>query len=204
MAKKTTLKDLAQLIEKGFAAVAGDIGEMKTDLVDIKRNMATKEQVVALHTQVNSIEAQLRQTKAERRLADLEESLRRIARVKIELDDVRVQSRPDRSRSPAALQTRHRPREAQLAFPPTPRSATPYGVVAQHPHPSTERSERATKPHPAHPGYEIRDALSIQSACTHTPISAHSISKIPDYCLRAACITASSVTTFGRSSSSTS
>ena len=61
--QKNDDQDLAQLIEKGFAAVAGDIGEMKTDLADIKRNMATKEQVTALHTQVNSIEAQLRQRK---------------------------------------------------------------------------------------------------------------------------------------------
>jgi hypothetical protein len=38
-------------MEGGFAAVAGDIA-------DIKRDMATKEQVIALHTQVNSIEAQ--------------------------------------------------------------------------------------------------------------------------------------------------
>jgi hypothetical protein len=40
-------------MEGGFAAVAGDIA-------DIKRDMATKLQVIALHTQVNSIEAQLK------------------------------------------------------------------------------------------------------------------------------------------------
>ena len=68
MAKRTTLNDLAQLIEKGFAAVAGDI-------TDIKRDMATKEQLIALQTQVNSIETQLRNTKIETRLGNLEEKV---------------------------------------------------------------------------------------------------------------------------------
>ena len=68
MAKKTTLNDLAQLIEKGFAAVAGEIA-------DIKRDMATKDQVIALHTQVNSIEAQLRDTKIETRFGNLEQKI---------------------------------------------------------------------------------------------------------------------------------
>ena len=45
--------DLDTRMEKGFAAVAGDIA-------DIKRDMATKDHIIALHTQVNSIETQLR------------------------------------------------------------------------------------------------------------------------------------------------
>ena len=68
MAKKTTLNELAQLIEKGFAAVAGDVA-------DLKRDMATKEQMTALHTQVNSIETQLRDTKIETRLGNLEDKV---------------------------------------------------------------------------------------------------------------------------------
>ena len=60
---------LTNIVEKGFAAVAGDIA-------DIKETMATKEQIITLHTQVNSIETQLRDmrhTKLHSRVADLEE-----------------------------------------------------------------------------------------------------------------------------------
>ena len=70
MAKKITLDNkvdaLTNMIAKGFAAIAGDI-------TDIKEHMATKDQVIALHTQVNAIERQLRETKIEIRLANLEE-----------------------------------------------------------------------------------------------------------------------------------
>ncbi len=58
-------------MEGGFAAVAGDIA-------DIKRDMATKVQIVALHAQVNSIETQLRGMKhgrLETRVADLEDKV---------------------------------------------------------------------------------------------------------------------------------
>ena len=75
MAKKITLDDkidaLTSIVEKGFAAVAGDIA-------DIKRDMATKDQIIALHTQVNSIETELRgmkHTKLQSRVADLEEEV---------------------------------------------------------------------------------------------------------------------------------
>jgi capsule polysaccharide export protein KpsE/RkpR len=59
---------LTSIVEKGFAAVAGDI-------TDIKRDMATKEQLHSLHTQVNSIERQLRETRTEIRLGNLEEEV---------------------------------------------------------------------------------------------------------------------------------
>ena len=53
MAKETTLEKkidaLTNIVEKGFAAVA-------VDITDIKRDMATKEQITVLHMQVNSIE----------------------------------------------------------------------------------------------------------------------------------------------------
>lgn len=71
MAKKSLeqkIDALTSIVEKGFAAVAEDIG-------DIREKMATKDQVLALQTQVNSIEQQLRQTKSEVRLADLEEKV---------------------------------------------------------------------------------------------------------------------------------
>ena len=58
-------------MEKGFAAVAEDIGE-------IRQSMATKDDIVGLHTQVNSIETQLRDMKHDRlvtRVADLEEEV---------------------------------------------------------------------------------------------------------------------------------
>jgi hypothetical protein len=59
---------LTNIVEKGFAAVAEDIG-------DIREKMATKDQVLAVQTQVNSIERQLRDTKTEVRLADLEDEV---------------------------------------------------------------------------------------------------------------------------------
>jgi hypothetical protein len=75
MTKKITLEilsdqitSLASNMEKGFAAVADDI-------TDIKHNMATKDQVLELQTQVNGIEGQLRETKINRRLGDLEVDL---------------------------------------------------------------------------------------------------------------------------------
>jgi hypothetical protein len=79
MAKKITLgqkidaltsivEKMHACMEKGFAAVAEDIG-------DIKRSMPTKDQLSALQTQVNSIEHQLRETKIEVRLGDLEEKV---------------------------------------------------------------------------------------------------------------------------------
>ena len=68
MAKKTTLNDLAQLIEKGFTAVAGDIA-------DLRKEMATKDQVIALQMQVNSIEAQLKLGRYEARIGHLEEKV---------------------------------------------------------------------------------------------------------------------------------
>jgi hypothetical protein len=60
MAKKTTLKEIGQMLEH------------------VVKRMATKEQVIALHAQVNSIETQLRgmkRIKLEGRVADLEEKV---------------------------------------------------------------------------------------------------------------------------------
>ena len=71
MAKKTTLNDIAAMLEKQ----RDEIKDLTRSVAHVVEHMASKEQVVALHTQVNSIEAQLRQTKAERRLADLEEKV---------------------------------------------------------------------------------------------------------------------------------
>ena len=74
MAKKTTeqkIDALTTIVEKGFAAVAADIA-------DIKRDMATKEQGIAIQTQVNSIETDIRsmkQSKLEVRVGDLEEKV---------------------------------------------------------------------------------------------------------------------------------
>jgi hypothetical protein len=75
MAKKITLEDkidaLTSIVEKGFAAVAEDIG-------DIREKMATKDQIIGLHTQIASIETQLRDmkhVKLQSRVADLEEKV---------------------------------------------------------------------------------------------------------------------------------
>ena len=73
--KKLSLENkidaLTGLVEKGFAAVAEDIG-------DLREKMATKEQIIALHTQVSSIETELRgmkHTKLQARVSDLEEEV---------------------------------------------------------------------------------------------------------------------------------
>jgi hypothetical protein len=68
MAKKTRLEDIARLMENGFAAVAGDIA-------DLRKEMATKDQVIALQMQVNSIEAQLKLGRYEARIGHLEEKV---------------------------------------------------------------------------------------------------------------------------------
>jgi hypothetical protein len=74
MAKKSIeekIDALTSIVEKGFAAVAGDIA-------DIKRDTATKEQIIALHSQVSAIEADIRtlkQAKLETRVADLEDEV---------------------------------------------------------------------------------------------------------------------------------
>ena len=66
MTKKTTLNDLARLIEKGFAAA-------KDDLEDVKHEL--KGDIARVQVQVNSIEAQLRQGRYETRLGNLEEKV---------------------------------------------------------------------------------------------------------------------------------
>jgi hypothetical protein len=69
---------LEAIVGKGFAAVAGDITDIKNDITDIKSVMATKDQIAALHTQVTSIESDIRgmkQAKLEFRVTDLEEKV---------------------------------------------------------------------------------------------------------------------------------
>jgi hypothetical protein len=75
MTTKITLEQkidaLTNIVEKGFAAVAEDIG-------DIREKMATKNQIIALHTQVNAIETEVRDLKRQKlvtRVADLEEKV---------------------------------------------------------------------------------------------------------------------------------
>ena len=84
-AKKMTLETLAThidgrfekietLMERGFSAVAEDIGDIKHGIT----KLATKEGVVVVHEQVNSVESQLRgmkYIKLEGRIADVEEKL---------------------------------------------------------------------------------------------------------------------------------
>ncbi len=65
------IEDTNARMERGFAAVADDIG-------DIKHEMATKDQIVALHEQVTSIETELRDmrpVKLHSRVADLEDAV---------------------------------------------------------------------------------------------------------------------------------
>jgi Na+/phosphate symporter len=80
MAKKTTLddiaailakhskeiRDLTAIIGKGFAAIATDIADMRTEL---------KGDVARVQEQVNSIEAELKYGRYETRLGKLEEKV---------------------------------------------------------------------------------------------------------------------------------
>ena len=81
-AKKITLASLATLIEKGFASIEArterGFAAVADDIADIKHDMARKDQIIALHTQVNSIETDLRgmkHVKLETRVADLEDKV---------------------------------------------------------------------------------------------------------------------------------
>jgi cell shape-determining protein MreC len=73
------LDAVTNIVEKGFAAVASDIADIrenmatKADLAEVRRKL--KGDIATLHLQVNSIDAQLRQTKIEVRLGDLEEKV---------------------------------------------------------------------------------------------------------------------------------
>ena len=71
MVKKITLEMIAaqltrmdERMEKGFAAVADEIADVRREL---------KGDIASVQMQVNSIEQQLRETKTEVRLGDLEE-----------------------------------------------------------------------------------------------------------------------------------
>jgi hypothetical protein len=66
MAKKTTLSELAQLIEKGLTAVAGDIADLKIEL---------KGDIARVQEQVTSIEAQLKHGRYETRLGNREDKV---------------------------------------------------------------------------------------------------------------------------------
>jgi hypothetical protein len=78
MADKISVADkidaLASIVEKGFAAIASDIGNINERI----ETLATKEQIISLHGQVNAIETELRDTKRYTlitRVADLEEKV---------------------------------------------------------------------------------------------------------------------------------
>lgn len=57
---------LTRIVENGFAAVAGDIADLRREL---------KGDVAAVHAQINSIERQLRDGRHETRIGDLEEEV---------------------------------------------------------------------------------------------------------------------------------
>jgi hypothetical protein len=60
------IRDLTATVEKGFAAVAGDIAELRTEL---------KGDIARVQEQVNSIEAELKYGRYESRLGKLEEKV---------------------------------------------------------------------------------------------------------------------------------
>ncbi len=62
--KKITLQDIARLMEKGFAAVAADMADIKREL---------KGDTTRLQEQVTSIEAELKHGRYETRLGNLEQ-----------------------------------------------------------------------------------------------------------------------------------
>jgi hypothetical protein len=63
---ETKIDALTNIVEKGIAAIATDISDVRTEL---------KGDIAAVHTQVNSIERELRDAKTEIRLGDLEEQV---------------------------------------------------------------------------------------------------------------------------------
>ena len=80
--KKITLETLSAQMQKGFASIEArterGFAAVADDIADIKHDMARKDQIIALHTQVNSIETQLRgmkHVKLETRVADLEDKV---------------------------------------------------------------------------------------------------------------------------------
>lgn len=89
MAKKVTLVSLAALMTKGFAAAGKRFDKLDdrmergfaavaSDVAEIRNDMASKEQVIALHTQLNSIETQVRgmkHDKLETRVTKLEKEV---------------------------------------------------------------------------------------------------------------------------------
>jgi hypothetical protein len=70
MAKKITLNELGEMLQHVVKHMA-----TKTDLADLRNEMATKEQLAAVQMQVSSIEAQLRLGRYEQRLGKLEEEV---------------------------------------------------------------------------------------------------------------------------------
>jgi chromosome segregation ATPase len=85
MAKETTLGELAEMLERGFKAVADDIA-------DIRRDMATKDDVRAIvreelepvEARITSIESELRSIR--RDLDDLREQVKNVSGFQKEID----------------------------------------------------------------------------------------------------------------------
>ncbi len=53
-AKETTLDTILSTVERGFASVAGDIGEMKSEIGEVKSAMATKDDIADLRNEMAS------------------------------------------------------------------------------------------------------------------------------------------------------
>jgi hypothetical protein len=60
-AKETTLHTILSTVERGFAAVARDIGEVKSEIVEVRSAMATNEDVCTIVNQeMGPISSELR------------------------------------------------------------------------------------------------------------------------------------------------
>jgi septal ring factor EnvC (AmiA/AmiB activator) len=84
-AKETTLDTILSTVERGFAAVAGDLGEMKSEIGEVKSAMATKEDVrTIVNEEMGPIRSELRLIRDE--LDDLSEKFANVSGFRKEID----------------------------------------------------------------------------------------------------------------------
>ena len=84
-AKETTLDTILFTMERGFAAVASDIGEMKSEIGEVRSTMATNEDVrTIVNQEMGPIRSELRLIRDE--LDDLSEKFENVSGFRKEID----------------------------------------------------------------------------------------------------------------------
>jgi hypothetical protein len=86
-ARETTLDTILSTVERGFAAVASDIGETKSEIREMKSTMATKEDVrTIVNEELGPIRSELRSIRDE--LDDLSAQFANVSGFRKEIDHV--------------------------------------------------------------------------------------------------------------------